>query len=412
MKAASPSDQISPILFGMPRFATMFYYTALVNLSLPLVIVTKVGEDSKGFYLGMVTGGAAILSVVLLYGFGIYRDREERIRQGSNYPLYGLALSLPALLTISVSELYPSLIAAFLVLIIARSFCESCHLSVLTDRPKLANRGHYTSGITLWHFLGTGLGALAFGFLPEIESFPGMSLSSGLASLSMAIVVLCMIGFFLNFYRPGADAIPRPDSREEKIPLKIPGNLQNLIIARFFLLAGILMIATFLVYLVLDYLGAEETKKTASLLYFWSIMGAVISAWPAGKLIQRKGEIPVLAISGSALALVTASFFLLGPVFPQLTVPCMIIYGSGFAGVIAAGLSLTVKLIPHPRMSGRIMAIIASSTFLAQALASLSGALLLDPLNRIGENLGYVGLFVIIEIYFFLGGFFLFRIKP
>ncbi len=389
----------------------MFFYTALVTLTLPLVVVEKAGEHVKGLHLGLVTGGAALLSVGILYAFGVYRDRESRTRQGASYPLYGLALSLPALALIAFTENYSFLVVSFSILIISRSFCEASHLSVLTDRPELPDRGHYTAGITFWHFLGTGLGALSFGFMPELSSLFGLRLSSGLGAVSIIIVLLGMAGFSMVFYRPGRRAPMIRGINPGRVSLEIPKSLRCLIMARFFLLSGVLIIATFLVFVVLDYLDAAETRKTASLLYFWSIVGAIISSAPAGKMMKLKGEIPVIFVSGATLASVTAVFFLFGPDYPAINVPCMVLYGAGFAGIISAGLSLTVKLIPHPRMSGRIMAIITSSTFLAQALASISGALLLDPLNRIQENLGYFGLFGITEIYFLLGGIFLYRIK-
>ena len=412
MRSPFSSENPNPILFGMPRFATMFFYTALVTLTLPLVVVEKAGEHVKGLHLGLVTGGAALLSVGILYLFGMYRDRECRALQGASYPLYGLALSIPALAVIAFLEHYGILVLAFSVLIISRSFCEASHLSVLTDRPDLSDRGNYTAGITFWHFLGTGLGALSFGFMPELGSLFGLRLSSGLGAVSAAIVLAAMIGFHTVFYGPGnkrRDAAG--EQRAGRLRLEIPESLRCLILARFFLLSGVLIISTFLVYVVIDYIDAAEARKTASLLYFWSIVGAIISSVPAGKLMRLKGEIPVIFVSGITLASVTAVFFLFGPDHPAINIPCMVLYGAGFAGIISAGLSLTVKLIPHPRMSGRIMAIITSSTFLAQALASVSGALLLDPLNRIQENLGYFGLFGITEIYFLLGGIFLYRIK-
>ena len=400
-----------PVIFGIPRFATMFFYTSLVILTLPLLVVRAVGENSKGLHLGLITGGAALLSVGALYVFGIYRDRKRRTFQGVKYPLYGLTLALPALVLISTSEHYPVLVFAFFVLIISRSFCEASHLSILTDLPDLKDRGSYTSGITFWHFLGSGLGAFAFGFLPGLTDSIGWSLSSGIGTIAIAVVTVAMILFYLVFFRSGSWKELKPGEKEETVRFSIPRSLQYLIYARFFLLSGILIISTFLVFVVRDYLGAAETEKTTALLYTWSIVGAIISALPAGKLVKRKGEIPVLFISGMALSLVTALFFLLGPAHPWISIPCMVIYGAGFAGTISSGLSLTVKLIPHPQMSGRVMAIIASSTFLAQFLASLSGAALLDPLNRLRDNLGYFGLLALIEVYFILGGIFLYRIS-
>ncbi len=411
MSIPSLLPKMHPLLFGIPRFATMFFYIALVTLSLPLVVVEHAGEYSKGLHLGLITGGAALLSVGILYFFGIYRDRKRRTYQGIRYPLYGLALALPALVLISTSEYYDVLVIAFIILVISRSFCESSHLSVLTDLPDLKDRGHYTAGITFWHFLGSGLGALSFGFLSKSSSYFGLRLSSGLGVISFLIVLVSIAVFYTIFFQAWKNEKLAPGQSEQVICFELPKSLKYLIFARFFFLSGILIISTFLVFVVRDYIAADEIKKTTALLYAWSIVGAIVSALPAGKLLKRKGEIPVLFFSGISLATVAAGFFLFGPRYPVINIPCMILYGAGFAGIISAGLSLTVKLIPHPQMSGRIMAIVASSTFLAQFLASVSGALFLDPLNRLHNNLGYFGLLGIMEIYFIIGGVFLYKIR-
>ena len=111
-----------------------------------------------------------------------------------------------------------------------------------------------------------------------------------------------MLLFYLVFFRAGALEDLEPGKKEKAIRFEIPRSLQYLIYARFFLLSGILIISTFLVFVVRDYLGAAETEKTTALLYTWSIAGAILSAIPAGKLVKKKGEIPVLFISGISLA--------------------------------------------------------------------------------------------------------------
>jgi len=411
MKSPYSSSEARAALFGLPRFATIYSYTALVVLSLPLIIVKSVGEHSKGLHLGLITGGGALLSVGAVYFFGLYRDRRSRINQGFRYPLYSLALSLPALVIISLSGNYPVLIIAFIVLIISRSICESSHIAVLVDQPDLKNREHYTAGIAFWHFLGSGLAAVSFGFFPQIRSILGVRLNSGLGFIAVFIVLVSMFGFYFINFQKGKIAFLRNEQSDQKVRFHMPKTLMYLILARFFFLAGILMVSTFLVFLVRDYIGAIDVQKTTSLLYAGSILGALAASLPSGKIVQRFGEITVLFYSGFTLASVTAVFFLLGPIFPLLQFPCMFLYGAGISGVISAGLSLTVKLIPHPQLSGRMMALLTAATFLSQSLASVSGALVLDPLNRLQSNLGYFGLLVVLELYLILGGIFLNRLR-
>jgi MFS family permease len=411
MNSLFSSKKTQPLLFGLPRFGAIFFHSSLVILALPLIVVKNAGENSKGLHLGLITGDAALLSVGILYVFGIYRDRKSRIQQGWNYPLYSLILSLPALFIISLSGQYTLLIFAFFILIISRSLCESSHLAILTDYPDLKNRENYTSGIALGHFLGTGLAALAFGFSPQIHETFGLRQSSWLGVLCIFMVLISITGFYFAFSRKGKNQNSTPQMEEKTIPFKIPISLIFLILARLFMLTGIMVISTFLVYVVRDFIGYTQVEKNTSILFSLSLLGSVISSVPMGKAVERKGEIPVLFFSGVSMALVTIVFFLFGPTVHEINIPCMLIYGAGFAGLISAGLSLTVKLIPHPQLAGRIMAVITASTFVAQFLASISGAAVLDPLNRIKQGLGYFFLFAVMEIYFILGGFFLYKVK-
>jgi len=411
MDSVSRTQKIRALFFGLPRFATMFVYTSLVTLTLPLFVVETVGDQSKGKHLGLITAAAAFLSVGILYLFGRFRDRKSRIIQGPKYPIYGLGLMLPGLIILAAGRKYSLLIFAFFIIIVSRSFCEASHLAVLADRPPFGGRQRFTAGIAFWHFLGTGLGALSFGFLPRMSLIRGGGLTSSPAALAAFLVALSMGGYYFLFARPKQRAALPSQSPGKPMRFKLPRNLIFLIGARIFFMCGILIISTFLLYIVRDLIAAQNVQRTTALLYGVSIIGAILAALPAGKLTEKRGERFVLFLSGAVLALTAVLFFTLGRFHPALTMICMMVYGSGFALTFSAGLSLTVKLIPHPRMSGRVMAIITASTFVSQFLASLSGAAVLDPLNRIGHNLGYFVLLILIEIDFLVGGLLLFKIK-
>jgi hypothetical protein len=411
MSPKSRKQKTGALFFGLPRFATMFVYTTLVTLTLPLFIVEKVGDQSKGKHLGLITAAAALLSVGILYAFGRYRDRESRLIQGPKYPLYGLGLMLPGLIILSAGQRYSLLIFAFFIIIGARSFCEGSHLAVLADRPQSGGRERLTAGIAFWHFLGTGMGAVSFGFFPRTALIRGSELTSNPAALAAVLVAASTAAYYFLYVRQQkTESIPL-QTAQKPMRFTLPRDLTYLIGARIFFMCGILIISTFLLYIVRDLIAARNVQRTTALLYAGSIIGAVLASLPAGKLTERRGERFVLFLSGSTLALTAFLFFTLGRFHPVFTMFCMVAYGAGFALTFSAGLSLTVKLIPHPQMSGRIMAVITASTLVSQFLASLTGAAVLDPLNRAGQNLGYFVLLVLIEIYFIVGGVLLFKIK-
>ena len=399
------------LFFGLPRFATMFVYTSLVTLTLPMVVVEAVGDQSKGKHLGLITAATALLSVVILYIFGRYRDRKIRLNQGLRYPIYGLGLMLPGLFILTAGGKYSLIVFAFIMIIGSRSFCEASHLAVLADRPLSGGRERFTAGIAFWHFLGTGLGAVSFGFLPGIVLIREGGLTSTPAALAAVLVFLSIAGYYVLYVRQQKTE-PIPHQRNpEPLRFSLPRNLVYLISARISFMCGILMISTFLLYIVRDLIAARNFQRMTALLYGGSIIGGVLAALPTGQLTKRRGERFVLFLSGAILALTAILFFTVGRFHPAITMLCMVVYGVGFSMSFSAGLSLIIKLIPHPRMSGRMMAVITASTFISQFMASLSGAAVLDPLNRVGHNLGYFSLLILMEVYFLMGGYFLFKIK-
>jgi MFS family permease len=187
-------------------------------------------------------------------------------------------------------------------------------------------------------------------------------------------------------------------------------DLVSLLIARTFFLAGTLIITTFLYYLTRDVLAAENPQRTTGLLYAVAIAGALLFALPVGRLTETVGEVPILFGSGSAIAVVAVLFLVAGSSRPAVAIACMLVYGACSAALIGSGISFLVRLVPHPAVAGRVMAVFTAATFVSQLLASLTGAALLDPLNRARAGAGYLGLVAALELYFALGAVFLLRV--
>ena len=410
MSTSKASVTPIPILFGLPRFATTFYYSALITLTLPKIIQEAVGDQQKGLHLGSVMGLASLVSILLLYILGhlsdVYIQRSDRKR----YQTCSLFLSLPPLLVFALGAGYPILVLSAITLICARSLSDASHLSILADQVDFEKKERFSTYISFYHFLGSGLGTLAFGYLPQTYEPLDISFHSTPAAISTAVILLVIAGFHFS-YRP----VSFLKEKVEPIPIDrprliIPPNLMNLIAARLFFLAGILVIMTFLVFMVRDLLEAKDVKQTTALLYTGALVGALIFSFPAGRICEKTGERSMLLFVGVWLAVVPVVFIIFGRTYMFVAMICMVIFGGGFAAMITSGISLITKLVPNPEVSGRIMAIVTASSFISQFLASISGALLLDPFNRLGKNYGYYALLAIIEIFFLFGGVFLIRI--
>ena len=331
MDASSRRQKARVLSFGLPRFATMFVYTSLVTLTLPMVVMEAVGDQSKGKHLGLITAAAALLSVAILYIFGRYRDRKSRRIQGPRYPIYGLGLMLSGLIILTVGGGYSLIVFAFIIIIGSRSFCEASHLAVLADRPLSGGRERFTAGIAFWHFLGTGLGAVSFGFLPGTALIPEGGLTSTPAAAAGIFVSLSIAGYYLLYVRQRRPERLPPPAEQKPLRFSLPRDLVYLISARVSFMCGILIISTFLLYIVRDLIAAQNVQRTTALLFGGSIIGGVLAALPTGHLTKRRGERFVLFLSGSILALTATLFFTVGRFHPLITMFCMVVYGVGFS---------------------------------------------------------------------------------
>jgi hypothetical protein len=301
-------------------------------------------------------------------------------------------------------------LAATLVLIAARSLCDASHLPILADRFAAARSARFSAFIAFYHFLGAGLGALVFAAGTH-WSAATIGVHSPAAVVGMAVTLGALAGFRASSGGITSVAGSPPEPRPPALRRVLSRDLLCLLVARTFFLAGTLIITTFLFYLTRDVLGAENPERTTGLLYAVAIFGALLLALPLGRLAEAVGEVPILLGSGAAIAAVAVLFIIAGPRHPAVAAACMLVYGGCSAALIGSGISFLVKLVPHPAVAGRVMAVFTAGTFASQLLASLTGAALLDPLNRARAGAGYIGLLAALELYFALGAVFLLRIR-
>jgi MFS family permease len=119
-------------------------------------------------------------------------------------------------------------------------------------------------------------------------------------------------------------------------------------------------------------------------------LGAAIAVYPAGKISDRFGRMPVLY--GSSIVIAVAAGLLL---FVSAIVPLVVLglfIGIGAAMFLSGGWALITELVPR-KNAGRSLGLTAFSTLAGTGLARLSG-FGIDALNRQSENLGYDALII------------------
>ncbi|WP_153304819.1 hypothetical protein [Desulfocapsa sulfexigens] len=391
---------LPPFLFAMPRMAGTFSHTGLFVLTLPLLVVQITGPESKGFHLAFINCSAAFISLFLLWYAGSFVDRRADGRRHRWFVVTTVSLALPPLAMIAFVQGYGVVATAMIAVFLSRVVTDAALLTLLTDDERFRPREKFTASLVFMHFLGSIMGAAAFGFFPL--SLP-LTLSYAflpVAGVAFVFTSMALLSFLLVTKDNGQIG-------KEKLPLISPLALtvdfKKFLMARSCFLAGILMVPLFLVFMVDDLMMVEDVKRTSAELMICLLLGGLLSSCFIEPVVRKVGEVALLLRAGGVLAVVAPVFLFMLSAGSPLVMVCMAIFGACFGAIMVAGTSLSVKLAANTGMSGRYMALVTMSTFLSQFLASASGGLVLDPLNRLGENLGYYGLLGIVELFLFCG---------
>ena len=340
-ESVNPSP-VSALLFALPRLATAFAGTAIVTLTLPQMVVAAVGDARKGLHLGSITLAASLASLAALYASGRFSDRRRQTTGRRRLPAVWLALMVAPLAVLAVGVRYPVAVAAILALVVTRSLCDAAHLPIIADDfrglpggPRHALRTRLSAHIAFDHFVGSGLGAAAFAGLPDVATG---SLRVAAAPVAIVLAVASAAGF-LRSYRTDrvlpdpAGAAPGPAGAGDPVEPWFSPCLRDLLTARTLFMAGVLIVSTFLVFLVRDVLAAADVEQVTAMLFGGAIAGALLTALPAGRLAARVGDRPMLMAAGLVIAVVAPAFLVLAPQRPAVAMTCMVLYGGAF-GVI------------------------------------------------------------------------------
>ena len=162
------------------------------------------------------------------------------------------------------------------------------------------------------------------------------------------------------------------------------------LIAMAMIVGALTAMQIFALFFIRDKVGLDNPAAGAAALALMIALGAAIAVYPAGKISDRFGRMPVLY--GSSIVIAVAAGLLL---FVSAIVPLVVLglfIGIGAAMFLSGGWALITELVPR-KNAGRSLGLTAFSTLAGTGLARLSG-FGIDALNRQSENLGYDALII------------------
>ncbi|MGH2628027.1 MAG: MFS transporter, partial [Anaerolineales bacterium] len=191
-------------------------------------------------------------------------------------------------------------------------------------------------------------------------------------------------------------------------PRRYP-NFAWLFVARFFTLMGIYSLLAFLQFFLKDYLDVANFTEATGQVQAMVAIGALGSAYLSGWLSDRIGRRPIVAVS-SLLMGIMVLVFLVAPSFSLMLV-LSVIFGIGFGAFNTVDLALAVDVLPSREAAAKDLGIWGISTTLPQVLGPLIGGPILDAVNRLRPDQGYVAVNVLGAVYFVLGAVAILKIR-
>jgi len=390
-------------------FALSYLWNGLGPIVLPLLVAGLVPEGIKGSALGLLTAIGMLVAIVVQPVAGALSDRNTG-RWGPRRPfmLGGTVADLVFLLGIALAPRYWLLLAAYFGLQLASNVAHGPYQAVIPDRVPPGRWGQASGVKQLAEILGVMVTSQAVGYL----------LSRGqarLAILSMAFFLhLTLVITLLGVREEPLRQVPterlwRAVLGTFRVDLHRHADLAWLVASRLFILLGMNLVRTYVLYYVqwLLNVSAEGASQVTGVLLAVLAVSVAAIVYPAGALSDRVGRKPLIVLSG----LVGAGGSLLLLLARNMT--HLLIFG-GVLGLsigvfLSANWALLTDLVPSEE-AGRYLGLTNLATAGASALAGIGGPII-DVFNAQVPGRGYAVLYVLAAACYLVGTALLARVR-
>lgn len=346
------------------------FWGGVQGILLPLQ-VQAIDRDGQNASLALIVGVGAIASMVAAPIAGTLTDRT-RSRIGGRAPW--MIVGALGTFALAIALAFATSIPLMVGLLVAIQFTTALILTPVSayipDRVPAVKRGMFSA---------------AFGLSQLIGSVVGQTLG---ATFSQSIVVgyLVIGGLLAALVILFALANIRSNAGEPKLPLDLRGLLStfwvnpvthpNFALAffgRFLLFTGYFPVATFMLYLLQDYIGlGEDAIAAVPAIGLANLVGSIVGTLLSGLAVQKLQRTkPIIYGAAAFIALGLA----VPLVAPSLT--SMIIYsalaGFGMGAFISVDFVLITLVLPDGDNTGKDLGIINITTTLPQTIGVTVG---------------------------------------
>ncbi|GGM34884.1 MFS transporter [Deinococcus arenae] len=381
-------------------FGSAFHWLLLLLILMPENVVTFVGEDRKGTFLGLLAGIGAVMALVLPPLVGAHSDRTGKrlpyLRMGLIVNLVGLAVMALAASALGGMAGFWVYLLGFLLVQFGNNFATAPYSALIPELVAPGERGRYSGVMAMLQALGQLLGAVS-AVVVGLLKLPVL--------VSFVLIALLLIGPALVTLR----GVPEPDTVVAR-PAGGPTMSWRQLFAhqpflwvfvtRVLFSLGQYSVQPFLQYYNKDVLRQSDAGTSTSVMLLCIIVGSIASASLGGRISDRVGRKPVIYVAGTLMA-AAALLLLVAPSFGA-ALALAGAFGLGFGAFTSVDWALGSDAMPSQSSYARDMGI-WHVAFVAPQMSSAPQGALLDWGNAQGGNLGYTLVFGIAAVCFILG---------
>ena len=391
-------------------------WTSLGGLILPDLVLDLVGNQNKGFALGVLEGVGSLMAVVWQPMVGAFSDRTQT-RFGRRHPFIvgGTIGDVLFLVGMALSGSFGLVLVFYFLLQTASNTAQGPYQGLMPDVVPEPQRGIASGYFGVANVVGLMAGTIGAGYILAHAGRTAAFLSIG------ALLVLTMLPTVLLIPDRAPRSAGQFKSAREAIVTTFSRPLRQrsflwLMGSRLLILMGLVGVQSFVFFYFSDVFFRKDRMATITASY--TLLGLVIVAaflvsWTAARASDRFGRRPFILVGGlmgaaGVLMLVFSHYQLLpaqlvDPVATTLKVPPLaaqatlvgVLIGIGYGIFFSVDWAFIQDVIPAEE-AGLFMGFSNIATAGSGIIARFIGGFLLDPFNHGPQILGLPGGFPVI----------------
>ncbi len=383
-------------------------WNAVISVFLPYQIAT-IDEANKAGNVALVLTTATFFSIFAQPLAGALSDRtRSKWGRRSLWIMGGSLIGGLFLFGVSLQTTILGITICWIGVAVILNFANGPLATVIADRVEPERRGVASGIIGASQTAGGTIGVLAAGTILTI-----WNVQAGFTIFAVAIVVVCWAFVLLNREKSTAD-LP-------KVPFKIGEFFKGFWVSprkhpdfawafggRFFMYLGYQGTATYLLYILTDYVGMpmDDAASIIGVVSMVQMVGLIVSGlfsgWLSDKLQRRKPFVFAATVIIAAALAMPLIFPNMGGIYAYAA-----LMGLGYGAYMSIDMALMTQVLPKGGAdAGKDMGVLTIATQVPQTLSPVIAATLLAIFAG-----NYASIFVFGMIVVFLSSFLVFPIK-